>query len=336
MRVALIASGDGANARYRVFGPAAALSARGHRVFASVFADMRDPNTLLDFDVVLGWRMHDEFFTRVARLLGERRVGFVWDNDDNFLALERRGDRNTQFMRSLGGRRLLADMDALMKLANIVTTPSAGLAAHYRERIETDVRVVENYVAPAEARSTPSNPQRFVVGWVANKEHETDIERLGLRTAMERLLERHPHVEVATIGCSLGIANERYHFIRGVPFEDLRNYVRQFDVGLAPIADSAFNRSRSNVKVKEYAALGVPWLASPIGPYEGLGQDEGGRLVPDDRWYEEVERLVLDGRARRKLAKRAAKWAAKQTLEANAHVWEQTFREAAERAGRRL
>ncbi len=336
MRIALIASGDGANARYRVFGPAAALSARGHRVFASVFADMRDPNALLDFDVVVGWRMHDEFFTRVARLLAERNVGFVWDNDDNFLALERRGDRNTQFMKSPRGRRVLADMNVLMRLANIVTTPSAGLAAHYRERIDTDVRVVENYVAPIDPRFTPAKPQRLTVGWVANKEHESDVEQLGLGASMERLLERHPHVQVATIGCSLGIRSDRYHHIRGVEFEELRGYVRQFDIGLAPIADSAFNRSRSNVKVKEYAALGVPWLASPIGPYEGLGQDEGGRLVADDRWYEEVERLVLDGKARRKLAKRAAKWAAKQTFEANAHVWEETLREAAARAGRRL
>jgi glycosyltransferase involved in cell wall biosynthesis len=336
MRIAMIASGDGANARYRVFGPAEALRARGHRVFASVFAEMKDPNSLLDYDVVLGWRMHDVFFTRVARLLADAKVGFIWDNDDNFLALEQRGRSNTRFFNSLRGRRLLADMNALMRVANIVTTPSAGLAAHYRERIETDVRVVENYVGPISPRSTPSKPNQVVVGWVAHMEHQTDIERLGLRASMERLLERHPHVQVVTVGCGLGLDSERYHHIRSVPFEDLRGYVSAFDVGLAPIADSAFNRSRSNVKVKEYAAMGVPWLASPIGPYEGLGQDQGGRLVADDRWYEEVERLVVDGRVRRKLAKRAGKWAANQTIEANAHVWENAFREAAERAGRRV
>jgi glycosyltransferase involved in cell wall biosynthesis len=329
VRIALIASGDGANARYRVFGPAQALAERGHRVFASVFAEMKEPNMLLDFDVVLGWRMHDEFFTRLARAMGERKIGLVWDNDDNFHALERS-------VKDLRVRRALVGMESLMRMANIVTTPSAGLADHYRDVIDTDVRVIENYVAPIDARSTPAKPRRLIVGWVANMEHETDIERLGLRTSMERLLERHPHVEVATIGCSLEIPSERYHFIRGVEFHELRDYVRQFDVGLAPIADTAFNRSRSNVKVKEYAAVGVPWLASPIGPYAGLGDDQGGRLVRDDRWYEEVERLVLDGRARRKLAKRGAKWAAKQTIEANAQVWEQTLREAAERAGRRV
>jgi glycosyltransferase involved in cell wall biosynthesis len=336
MRIAMIASGDGPNARYRVFGPAEALRARGHRVFASVFREMKDTNSLLDYDVVLGWRMHDEFFTRVVRLLGDANIGFVWDNDDNFTALEQKGRANYRLFNSLRGHRLLADMEALMRAANIVTTPSAGLAAYYRETVGADVRVLENYVEPASPRFTPSKPQQVVVGWIAHMEHQTDIERLGLQETMQRLLDRHPHVHVVTVGCGLGVDSERYHHIRNVPFEDLRGYVSSFDVGLAPIVDSAFNRSRSNVKVKEYATLGVPWLASPIGPYEGLGQDEGGRLVSDDRWYDEVERLVLDGRARRKLAKRAAKWARSQTFEENAHRWEAAFREAAERAGRRV
>ena len=64
------------------------------------------------------------------------------------------------------------------------------------------------------------------------------------------------------------------------------------------------------MKLKEYAAAGVPWLASPIGPYAGLGEQQGGRLVADDRWYEELVRLIEKPRERRKLAKRGAKWVA--------------------------
>ncbi|MCX6521415.1 MAG: hypothetical protein NTZ21_12190, partial [Actinobacteria bacterium] len=29
-----------------------------------------------------------------------------------------------------------------------------------------------------------------------------------------------------------------------------------------------------------HAAAGTPWLASPIGPYAGMGEAQGGRLVP--------------------------------------------------------
>jgi len=332
----MIASGDGANARYRVFGPAAALQARGHRVLASVFTEMRDPNALLDFDVVYGWRMHDEVFVRIAKLLGERRIGLVWDNDDNIaatelVAVDRKG-RGTR-VSALQRHRVVANMTALMRMADIVTTPSAGLAEHYRESVESEVRVLENYVQPAPPRPQPEHSQ-LVVGWVANAEHRADVEPLGLREAMQRLLERHPHVAVATVGCGLGIDSERYHHIPGVEFEDLRGYVATFDIGLAPIADTPFNHSRSNIKVKEYAAFGIPWLASPIGPYADLGGDEGGRLVPHDRWYEEVERLVLDARGRRKLGKKALKWARRQTIEANVQLWESTLRDAARRAGR--
>jgi len=336
MRIAMIASGDGPNARYRVFDPAEALRARGHRVFASVFREMRDPNALLDFDVVYGWRMYDAFFMRIAKLLGERRVGFVWDNDDNFAAtdlvtVDRKGRRT--HASTLTRRRVVNDMTALMRLANLVTTPSAGLADNYRESIATDVRVIENFVQPAPPRPRPGHDQ-LVVGWFANAEHRGDVEPLGLRDTLRRLLERHPHVNVATIGCGLGIDSERYHHIPGVPFEELRDYVATFDVGLAPIADSPFNRSRSNVKVKEYAALGIPWLASPIGPYAELGADQGGRLVPDDRWDEELDRIVSDARGRRKLAKKGLQWARRQTVEHNVHLWEATFQEAARRAGR--
>ena len=49
--------------------------------------------------------------------------------------------------------------------------------------------------------------------------------------------------------------------IPGVPFVGLPAHMEVFDIGLAVIADIRFNRTRSNVKLKEYAALGIPWLA---------------------------------------------------------------------------
>jgi glycosyltransferase involved in cell wall biosynthesis len=336
MRIAMIALGESANAQYRVYDPADALRARGHRVFTAVFEELRARGSLLDFDVVYGWRIHSPGFARVARLLAERDVGFVWDNDDNLSAIDVKGRTNHRFFTGLNGHRILAEQSAMMRMANLVTTPSAGLADHFRGMTDADVRVIENYVGPISPRTVSSKPQRIVIGWVAHMEHQTDIERLRLQEPLQRLLDRHPHVHVASIGCGLGLKSDRYHHERYVPFEELRGYVASFDIGLAPIVDSAFNRSRSNVKVKEYAALGIPWLASPIGPYAALGSDEGGCLVADDRWYEELERLVLDGRARRKLAKRGVKWARRQTIEENVHVWEATFQEAAERAGRRV
>jgi hypothetical protein len=92
------------------------------------------------------------------------------------------------------------------------------------------------------------------------------------------------------------------------------------------------NRARSNIKLKEYAAAGACWLASPIGPYAGLGEKQGGRLVADDDWYPALLRLVEKPRERAKLAKRAAKWVETETLSHNIGVWETCFEQAIARA----
>jgi len=101
----------------------------------------------------------------------------------------------------------------------------------------------------------------------------------------------------------------------------------------APIADIPFNRARSNIKVKEYAALGRPWLASPVGPYASLGEKQGGRLVADDGWAAALGRLVEKPRERRKLARQARKWGRTQSVSANANLWEQALTAAIVRAG---
>jgi len=114
-----------------------------------------------------------------------------------------------------------------------------------------------------------------------------------------------------------------------VEFTDLPDRIGGFDIGIAPLADIAWNHARSDIKLKEYAASGVPWLASPVGPYLGLGEGEGGRLVPDDGWFEALDRLVSRPRERRKLSKKASAWAKRQTVDAAAERWERVFSEAA-------
>ncbi len=60
-----------------------------------------------------------------------------------------------------------------------------------------------------------------------------------------------------------------------------------------------------------------------------MGERQGGLLVPDDGWHDAIERLVLDARARRKLAKRGAKWVKDEHVDAHARAWEEALRDAA-------
>src|SRR5207244_6851767 len=102
-----------------------------------------------------------------------------------------------------------------------------------------------------------------------------------------------------------------------------------FDVGIAPLVDIPMNCARSDIKLKEYAASGVPWLASPVGPYAGLGEEQGGRLVPEDGRLDALERLVTQPGEREQLGRKGEAWARGQTIEAVADRWERVFAEAA-------
>lgn len=323
MRIAIVTDIHQLNSWYRAF-PLLELHQRGHEVHLDTNGDEIVFEQLRRFDVVHIYRYWEPHVVKVARKLREAGVGIVWDNDDD-LTTGNAGTANAVKKNALRSQHIRAGMMRMLQLANIVTVPSETLAAQYREWGAADVRVVENYLRPDYAASAVPRHPGVTVGWTACAEHEHDMKHFELRAVMRRLLDAHPELHVMSVGIDLALPPERYTRFPIVEYRDLASHVARFDIGIAPIADIPFNRARSNVKVKEYAAVGVPWLASPIGPYAGLGEKQGGRLVPDDRWHEELSRLIGDARARRKLAKRGLKWARGETAVAGAAEWERVM-----------
>jgi hypothetical protein len=166
--------------------------------------------------------------------------------------------------------------------------------------------VIENYL-PAEFASQGRRPHKgLVIGWIAGLEHAVDAGRLGMADVLARLLEAHPQLRVAVIGLDLGLRHDRYFHLERTDFASLLHTAAGFDIGIAPLADSSFNRARSNVNLKEYAALGIPWLASPVAPYLGLGARQGGQLVEDGTWEQALRSLIRHPMRRRRLGRRAS------------------------------
>jgi hypothetical protein len=211
---------------------------------------------------------------------------------------------------------------------DLVTTPSDDLADRFEAAGASRVEVIDNYLPGAFNRVRPQGHDGFAIGWHAASEHALDVEALGLRAVLRELLDAHPRVHVVTIGIDLGLDHPRYRREDFLPIDRLTQRLADFDLGLAPLADTPFNRGRSNVKAREYAAAGVPWLASPVGSYAHLGAEEGGRLVEDDGWFDAIDALVRGGRERSKQGKRARQWAQRETIGSMAHLWEQAFLDA--------
>ncbi len=82
---------------------------------------------------------------------------------------------------------------------------------------------------------------------------------------------------------------------------------QDFDIGIAPLVDSAFNRGKSNLKWLENAALSIPTVGFNIGHYkETLTHGVDAMLANDEAEFEKyLVQLITDRKLRTTIGKQA-------------------------------
>ncbi|MGN6189479.1 MAG: glycosyltransferase family protein [Conexibacter sp.] len=315
--------------------PLLEMARRGHTVHWPGDPTFRaaERGAVPPWDLMHIQQSHDEEGLEVIARMRRAGIAVVWDTDDDIGAVTRGSEAWHRHGGRRGIRRHAKQALEAARTAHLLTTTNEHLAAIYRERGVEHVLAVENYLAPEDLRRPRKRHQGVVIGLTAAGEHEPDLKRMRFAAMLERLLERHDGVRVVAIGVDMRLRSEhRYTFVDEVKIDDLVAVESEFDIGLAPLRDTPFNRARSNVKLKEYAAAGAMWVASPVGPYAGMGEEQGGLLARDDEWLPLLEALIVEVDRRRALMERARAWAQGQTISAGAARWQAAYRDAVERA----
>jgi glycosyltransferase involved in cell wall biosynthesis len=145
---------------------------------------------------------------------------------------------------------------------------------------------------------------------------------------LRRFFERNPAVEWHNVGTDF----RSYMKLGGrhTPWQsDMWDYYRSidFDIGLAPLVDMPFNRSKSAIKALEYAALGIPVIASDREPYRPFVLDGvTGYLVRDEHeWTKRLRELVNDDAMREEMGRKAKEHASAWTIQKGWRLWEQAY-----------
>jgi glycosyltransferase involved in cell wall biosynthesis len=333
MVIGVVWQEDTSAAHYRAIDPMRTMERLGHRVVWPPDQNGRPSlPQLMTCDVIHVYRRFDDDTRDVMRKLAARGTAIVWDNDDDYASVPKESpDYNERG--GINAQRYQREVMKTARLAHVVTTTSDVLATKFQRAGIGRVQVVPNQLGPGLKRKRRRH-SGVVIGWVAGLEHLADASRLRVAATLRAALEQHPEARVECIGVDLQL-DERYRHDAASPFERLPYRIGAFDIAIAPLADIPFNHARSDIKVKEYASCGVPWLASPVGPYAGLGEEQGGLLVPDDGWVDALDRLLSSPRERKKLARNGKSWAKHQRVETEAKRWEAVFAEASNLAGSR-
>lgn len=195
-----------------------------------------------------------------------------------------------------------------IRQADHVTVSTAFLANFYGRRCR-DVRLVRNAVE-TDRFSPVYQPDRPIYGWLGGTLWRSgDIELLSSWlpdfTADHGVTVHHAgHIpgdprHFAVRAGLKAVQTSPMRSISGVP-EMLHN----FHVGLVPLARNDFNEAKSYLKGLEYAASGIPFIATPTEEYRLLHAAGVGRLASTpDEWRDHATEL-LDTDVRREEAQR--------------------------------
>ena len=92
----------------------------------------------------------------------------------------------------------------------------------------------------------------------------------------------------------------------------LQNFSKAgYDIGLAPLQDDLFHRSKTNNKFREYGACGIAGIYSNVDVYSScVVNEKTGLLVSNsaDSWFEAVARLIENPELREKIGKQSREY----------------------------
>lgn len=325
MRIWGWAADDGGCRWYRLRVPFAELARRGHDVGHGI-AYLPEWD---DADAVIGMRVANVGPSTLWRTWTEQGRRLVYDVDDDYFSVDPSNQAAWEFFSRPAVQRRIA---ANVEMASVVTCATERLAEVMRPYNPCTV-VVPNAL-PAEVLGWPVphiDNGLITLGWAGTPSTLPDLAPLAGK--LRRFLDRHPRVELHTIGlpahhiAGVGLRHER---VRVTPhIQGTEQYLRavDFDVWVAPYRPIAFNRAKVPTKALEAGALGVPIVASDIRPYRRhIRHGETGLLVGQDHdWDTALHYLAGDEEARARMGAAARAQAADHTIEKVAPLWERAL-----------
>lgn len=291
MKVCFVRTTTNAVGIYRAEHPARALRDQGHEVKLLTLGEEAQQVSLADLHsdvLVLCRTTSPSVFELIDKFRAEDRPKVVYEVDDNPWEWH----PTDPIHRKLGSAyaRLVSQS---MARCDAVTTTTPTLAARiWREFPTMPVWVVPNAIdyqyrhwdSHVKREDVGLEDRHVVLGWTGSAHHGKDGQQVI--AALPKVFSWHPDA-VFLMQCdrpvfeewTAGVGKEWRDRLRHVPpvgFSEHPAVYSLFDVNLAPLEDTKFNRCKSDLRLIEGGAQGVPYVASNIAPYRDFHFASGG------------------------------------------------------------
>ena len=342
-------SNDGAVGWYRVRQPLSVLNEQGYqcawsqRLPKELRPDLYGGKRALKQRVTLLAQMvaggtNGEWFRALARE-GQR---VFYEIDDDIFHI----DPSNPAHEEMTHPDYIAGVSANLAAATGVIVTRKALAAVVHEHTDAPVYIIPNYV-PAwlcdfrhpkhpTKHEKPSDTllqrrwrqEAVCVGWAGSGFHTMDWERFTPR--LIQWVNRNPHAILDVMGQPQYLAAYANELPVGRVtgkgwIGEVEEFYRNidFDIGLIPLKQHPFNESKSWIAALIYAALGIPVVASDVGPYHDfvLHGETGFLFTTPGEMAGYLDALTRDPELRATMGANARAVARAHTYEANAWKW---------------
>lgn len=317
LRVAGIEDGS-ACGYYRIRLPFDLMAANGLDVRYA-----RDGRGILDedFPIIVAQRMgYPGFELQWLKLWRDHKL--VWETDDDLWSIDPTNERAATVFTP----ELLKSVEHCATTAHLVTVSTEPLAEVMR-RFNPNVTVIPNHIDGTLLEVNRRRADRLTVGWAGGDSHRRDW--LAIAPGVRRFLNRNPDVDFHMIGADYRRECRLRGRWTGWSPRLIDYYMSiDFDIGLAPLVPSVFNRSKSHIKALEYAALGIPVIAADVGPYRDFVIDgvTGFLVSRPHEWEQRLRDLVNDHDMRESMGAKAREHARQFSINEGWKLWETAYR----------
>ena len=351
MKIAIMPNRTSAVAQHRLIWPAQAVQ-RNHpnwdiKIYDSQNVNMvrhRTTKKLLgvegidmeDLDLFIMQTPSEPEHIELLDMLGKNGIATIFDVDDAYWALPADHPARSQW-----DVRSAKVMDQAAVVADLVTVTNHFLEHRYFTK-GGRTEILPNRIMDA-VSDLPSQVEGQRLGWtgfVGNRDQD-DFKDIGDGV---RLALLDTMTDLYTVGDGQGLRSAlnlhdwtKVHATGGVEPELYYGTIQQtFNVGMVPLGNSTFNKGKSSLKVQEFAALGMPIVASNTHVHRervGEGYDIFLAETPK-QWYSGIAAYLSDPDLTAEVGERNRRVSKKHSLSNHAEDWANAWYRAVKRRSR--